>query len=280
MPPSPPPCRQRSPQTPPSAPSPSSLPFRPASPPSADPSPARPRASSPLTTPHKSPGSKRSSTISPFKRPLPLLRLPSAEPVQQTAPVAAPPIAVNTTRERIPTRPVKPSAAPERQKLTRDQSPPAPIIERTPPPATPTTTPAVTSAAPPPPPQPTYRELSVPSGTSIPIRITQTLDSASAQEGQAFSGSVTSDVLVDGLVAIPQGSAVAGRVDAVQEAAHFKGNSLLTISLTSISRRGERIPITTDPYSKQGAGRGKNTATKTGVGAAAGAILGGIFGGG
>lgn len=205
---------------------------------------------------------------------------PLPEPVQQTAPAAAPPIAVNTPRERIPTRPVKPSPALERQKLTRDQSPPAPIIERTPPPATPTTTPAVTSAAPPQPPQPTYRELSVPSGTSIPIRITQTLDSASAQEGQAFSGSVTSDVLVDGLVAIPQGSAVAGRVDAVQEAAHFKGNSLLTISLTSISRRGERIPITTDPYSKQGAGRGKNTATKTGVGAAAGAILGGIFGGG
>lgn len=200
-------------------------------------------------------------------------------PTQQPAPVAAPPVTVNTPRERIRTRPIKPSAAIERQRLTRDEPPPAaPIIERTPPPAA--LTAAVTPAAPPPPPQPTFRELSVPSGTAIPIRITQTLDSASTQEGQTFSGTVTSDILVDGLVAIPQGSAVAGRVDAVQEAAHFKGNSLLTISLTSVSRRGERIPITTDPYSKQGAGRGKNTATKTGVGAAAGAILGGIFGGG
>ncbi len=44
----------------------------------------------------------------------------------------------------------------------------------------------------------------------------------------------------------------AGRVDAVQEAAHFKGNSLLTIELTSISRRGERIPVSTEPYSKAG----------------------------
>jgi hypothetical protein len=36
----------------------------------------------------------------------------------------------------------------------------------------------------------------------------------------------------------------------------------------------------TDAYDKQGAGRGKNTALKTGGGAAVGAILGGLLGGG
>ena len=130
------------------------------------------------------------------------------------------------------------------------------------------------------PPPPTFRNVDIPAGTSISVRITQTLDSATAQQGQTFSGSVASDVLVGDLVVIPQGSAVSGRVDAVQEAAHFKGNSLLTISLTNISRRGERIPVSTAAYSKEGAARGKNTAVKTGVGAAAGAVLGGIFGGG
>ena len=71
-----------------------------------------------------------------------------------------------------------------------------------------------------------------------------------------------------------------GRVDEAKDAAHFKGSSLLAISLTSISRRGERIEVATDPYSKQGEGRGKNTAEKVGGGAAVGAILGGILGGG
>jgi hypothetical protein len=66
----------------------------------------------------------------------------------------------------------------------------------------------------------------------------------------------------------------------VQEAAHFKGNSLLTIELTGLRRQGENVALSTEPYSVAGKGRGKNTAIKTGGGAAVGAILGGIFGGG
>jgi hypothetical protein len=66
----------------------------------------------------------------------------------------------------------------------------------------------------------------------------------------------------------------------VQDAAHFKGSSLLTISLSAISRHGERIQVSTEQYTKEGEGRGKNTAEKVGGGAAVGAILGGIFGGG
>jgi hypothetical protein len=81
-------------------------------------------------------------------------------------------------------------------------------------------------------------------------------------------------------VIIRQGAAVSGRVIAVQEAAHYKGSSLLTIELTSLTRQGERLTITTDPYSVQGKGRGANTAEKVGGGAAVGAILGGIIGGG
>ncbi len=111
--------------------------------------------------------------------------------------------------------------------------------------------------------------------------MTQTLDSASTQQG---------DVVLPGwslptcwsmeLVAIPAGSAVAGHVDEVKDAAHFKGSASLTLSLASITRRGEHIPVTTDPYTVQGKGRGSNTAEKVGGGAAVGAILGGIFGGG
>ncbi len=131
-----------------------------------------------------------------------------------------------------------------------------------------------------PPPPPAFRNVTIPAGTPIPVRITQTLDSATTQQGDTFSGTISSDVVVDGLVAIPAGSSVNGRVDEVHEAAHFKGSSLLTISLVTFSHRGERTTISTDPYSKEGNGRGKNTAAKVGGGAAVGAVLGGIFGGG
>lgn len=197
-------------------------------------------------------------------------------PPPQYLPAPAPAASVNTPPSRVRTIPTKPSAAVDRQKIAGKDHPSPPSV----------TVPTDRSGQQPTsqqtavPQQPAFRTVNVPAGTSIPVRITQTLDSATTQQGQSFSGTVASDVVVDGLVAIPQGSAVSGRVDAVQEAAHFKGNSLLTIEVTGISRRGDRIPVSTESFTKEGASRGKNTAIKTGAGAAAGAILGGIFGGG
>ena len=133
---------------------------------------------------------------------------------------------------------------------------------------------------PPPPAQPTFKTVTVAAGSTIPVRVTQTLDSATTQPDTTFSGVVASDIVVDGLVAIPAGSNITGHVDAVQEAAHFKGSSLLTVSLTSINHRGERMSVESEPYSVKGKGRGANTAEKAGGGAAVGAIIGGIFGGG
>ena len=185
----------------------------------------------------------------------------------------------------------KPS--PERHDRDRDRDrghdrpQPAPIVRSAPPAQPPPAQMAQAQPmappqpqAPPPPPQPVVRAITLPAGTAIPIRITQTLDSATTQTGDKFTGSVASDIVVDGLVVLPQGAPVTGHVDEAKDAAHFKGSSLLTISLSSISHRGERIDCSTEPYSKEGAGRGKNTAEKTGGGAAVGAILGGILGGG
>jgi hypothetical protein len=133
---------------------------------------------------------------------------------------------------------------------------------------------------PPPPPAPTFRNLTVAAGNTLPVRVTQTLDSGTTQPGASFAGVVASDILVEGIVAIPAGSSVSGRVDAVQDAAHFRGSSMLTVSLSSLNRRGDRIPLSTEPYSVEGKARGRNTVEKTAGGAAVGAILGGIFGGG
>ena len=146
--------------------------------------------------------------------------------------------------------------------------------------AQPVQKPVAAPPPPPPPPAPTFKTVTIASGDTLPVRINQTLDSATTQPDTTFSGVLASDILADGLVAIPAGSTVSGHVDVVQEAAHFKGAALLTVSLVSVTRRGEHLSVTTDPYTVKGKGRGANTAEKTGGGAAVGAILGGIFGGG
>ena len=155
----------------------------------------------------------------------------------------------------------------------RYDPPPAPIVRNSPPPA-------AVQQAPPPPPQPVVRTVTLPAGSTLPVRVTQTLDSATTQPGDSFTGAVATDIVQDGMVLIARGATVNGRVTEVHEAGHFKGSSLLTVELTSVNARGSSISLSTEPYSVQGKGRGKNTAVKTGVGAAAGAVLGGIFGGG
>ena len=190
-----------------------------------------------------------------------------------TAAVALPPPSVPVIPKK--TLILKPKSAPV----------PAPVVREAPPAEIPATQVAVAppppqELPPPPPPPPAFQNITLTPSTIIPIRITQTLDSATTQQGDTFTGTIAADIVIDNLVVIRQGTPVSGRVSAVQEAAHYKGSSLLTVELTSINRRGERIAITTDPYSVEGKGRGKNTAEKVGGGAAVGAILGGILGGG
>ncbi|HYK36149.1 BON domain-containing protein [Alloacidobacterium sp.] len=148
---------------------------------------------------------------------------------------------------------------------------PAPVDQPAPPPA---------PAPPPPPPQPVEKTVTIPAGTIVPVRITEALSSKDAQPNLVFHGSLAGDLVADGMVAVPQGVTVTGRVVDAKDAAHFSGSSLLSIELTQISTHSRQIPVVTDAYSKEGQGRGKNTAMKTGGGAALGAIIGALAGGG
>lgn len=133
---------------------------------------------------------------------------------------------------------------------------------------------------PPAPPQPVVRQVTLPAGTTVPIRITEELNSKTAQTNDVFHGSLAADLGTEGVIAISRGAPVEGRIVEARDAAHFKGSSLLILELTRLDAHGQRISLVTDSFSKQGAGRGKNTAEKTGGGAAFGAIIGAIAGGG
>ena len=153
--------------------------------------------------------------------------------------------------------------------------PPQPVAEAVAPPA-----PQAPPPPPPAPPKPVVREVTVPEGTVIPIRITETLDSKNAQPNDVFHGSLAGDLNIQGVIAVPHGSAVTGRIVDAREAAHFKGAALLSIELTQLTARGRQVALVTDTFTKEGAGRGKNTAEKAGGGAGLGAIIGALAGGG
>lgn len=142
----------------------------------------------------------------------------------------------------------------------------------------PATAPAAAPAPPPPPPEP--QKVTIPSGTSLPVRLVDTIDSATAQTGDTFHATLDSPVAIDGDVVIPAHYDVEGHIVAAQSSGKFAGKALLELQLDRIKVGNRWYNIQTDHFAQQTGARGKNTAEKVGGGAIAGAILGGIFGGG
>jgi len=172
---------------------------------------------------------------------------------------------------------------PPARRTTRKPSPPKdiplppPVDEQA---AQPLTPEPVREVAPPPPPKAIVKVLTLPAGTTVPIRMTDALETGKTQANTAFHGSLASDLVVDGMTAIPRGATVVGRVVEAKDATHYAGSSSLTLELTQIRSQGQTYHIVTDSYSQQGKGRGSNTAKKVGGGAAIGAIIGALAGGG
>lgn len=147
-------------------------------------------------------------------------------------------------------------------------------------PAAPTPAPQAVTPPPPPAPPPPPQKVTVPAGTTLAVRLVDTLDSETAQQGQTFRATLSSPISVDGDIVIPVGHDVEGHVVNVQSAGKFAGKSLLALQLDRISAAGKYYNIQTDQWHREGSSRGKNTAEKVGAGAAIGAVLGGLIGGG
>jgi hypothetical protein len=135
--------------------------------------------------------------------------------------------------------------------------------------------PAQQAAAPEPPPP-----LVVPAGTSIVVRMGSTLDTKTAHDGDTFTGSLARAVAVHKEVAIPSGAGVTGTVVESKSPGKFKGEGILTVTLTAVNVGGAPERIETSSYTVTVKGKGKRTAVAVGGGTGAGALIGGIAGGG
>lgn len=185
----------------------------------------------------------------------------AAEPARREEPV----------RSLPPQRRTRPSAGTPSSATERASGPMQPM----PPPRQPHM-----PQAPPAPAQPVARQLVIPAGTQIAVRMAEGLDTKTTQTNDVFHATLEQDLMVQGIVAIPRGAPVLGRVVDAKEAAHFKGNAALSIELTQVTAHGQKLDLSTSPFDAKGAGRGKNTAEKAGGGAALGAIIGALAGGG
>ncbi len=115
-----------------------------------------------------------------------------------------------------------------------------------------------------------------PSGTKITVRVGQELDSGKSTSGQTFDGTLAQDVVVGGKTIAKSGAPVQGKVVSAKSSGRLHAPGQLAIRLTSVDGQ----PVTTATKYFKGKGHAKSNTYKIGGGAAAGALIGGLAGGG
>src|SRR5580658_9318273 len=120
--------------------------------------------------------------------------------------------------------------------------------------------------------------VTVPAGTSLLIRMVDSVDSSKNAVGFRFTASLETNLQVAGVVVAPAGTRIYGRLTESNQAGRVGGKSELQLELTDIVIGGATYPLFSSDYSLQGSNSGKRTAKRVLGGAGLGAAIGAIAG--
>ncbi|MGB9070504.1 MAG: hypothetical protein WCC21_18195 [Candidatus Acidiferrales bacterium] len=121
--------------------------------------------------------------------------------------------------------------------------------------------------------------VTVPSGTSVVIRMIDSVDSQTNHVSDPFHASLDAPLVVGNTVVAQKGADVYGMLANAKDSGHISGAPQLTLELTGIRINGNVVPIDSTTYDVVGKSRGTQSAERIGGGAIAGAVLGGIIAG-
>jgi hypothetical protein len=173
---------------------------------------------------------------------------------------------------------VQPPAAGQTSEAITTTATPAPA--GAPVPASQEPTVSAVTQAPPAPVKPV--DVTIPAGTTLTIRVDQSINVKTSQAGDTFTGEIVDPVFApgDNNVLVPKGAPVGGVVDEAHKRGHFKGRSTLELRLTSLTLNGTRYSLMTRDLMESKKGKGKRSAAMIGGGSGVGMLVGGVATGG
>src|SRR5690242_14941199 len=116
----------------------------------------------------------------------------------------------------------------------------------------------------------------IPVGTKVTVRLGQAISSETAHTGDTWAGTLANDLVVDGKTVARAGDPVKGKVTYAKSSGRLKTPGQVTIRLTEVNGTS----VTSSSAGAKGKSHTKSNVTKIGGGAAAGALIGGLAGGG
>ena len=125
---------------------------------------------------------------------------------------------------------------------------------------------------------PAPKYLTVPSGTRLVIRLSDSLDSSRHSAGHRFRGQLEGALVVAGITVAPRGTFVHGRIAQARQSARAVGSSELSIEFTDIMIDDQLFEISTSGLTAQTGGEGARTVGRTARSAAIGGLIGGSSG--
>jgi hypothetical protein len=123
--------------------------------------------------------------------------------------------------------------------------------------------------------------VTLPAGTALKVRTTNTLSTKTVQSGETFVASLEEPIVEGTWVVAEKGATVYGKVANADAGGRVKGVASLSVRLTELQTAdGQRVAVNTDTYGVQAKSSKKEDLKKVGIGAGIGAAIGAIAGGG
>jgi hypothetical protein len=117
-------------------------------------------------------------------------------------------------------------------------------------------------------------------GTILTIRTSEPLDSHRLRGGENFRATVAQDIFMSQYLVIPRGAVVQGYVVGVKKPGALRGEAGFALQITSLTLSGQNYPVVSDTFATDTHGKGGYTTANTVGGAAIGALIGALAGGG